>query len=73
MNQKMTFEAAIAKLEGIVNALEGGEQPLEESLKLYEEGSALAAFCYQKLSKAEQKITELSKLEKRDGSADESD
>lgn len=71
MSQKKTFETAMARLEEIVNALESGEQPLEESLKLYEEGSSLASLCYRKLSRAEQKVTELSKLEKKDEDADE--
>ena len=36
---------------------------MEESLKLFEKGTKLASSCYQTLEKAEQKITELSKLE----------
>ena len=43
--------------------LENGEESLEESLKLFEKGTKLASSCYQTLEKAEQKITELSKLE----------
>jgi exodeoxyribonuclease VII small subunit len=73
MAQKMTFETAIARLEEIVNSLEVGDQPLEQSLKLFEEGSSLAALCYQKLATAEQKITDLSKLEEKDGRVHESD
>lgn len=41
MNKKMTFEEAAARLEEIVGQMESGETPLEESLKLFEEGSAL--------------------------------
>lgn len=61
--KQISFEAAMQQLEQIVDRLENGEESLDSSLKLYEEGSALAAFCYKKLQGAEQKITELSKLE----------
>jgi exodeoxyribonuclease VII small subunit len=68
MNKKMTFEDAAEKLDAIVEKLEGGEETLEGSLKLFEEGTALASFCYKKLSSAEQKITELTAVEeKKDG------
>ena len=39
--------------------LEKGEAPLEESLKLFEEGTRLAGQCEQALTRAEQKIEEL--------------
>lgn len=65
MNQKMTFESAVARLNEIVEQLECGDESLENSLKLYEEGSALASFCYKKLSTAEQKIKKISDLEER--------
>ena len=55
-----TFESQMARLEEIVRLLERGEAPLNESMKLFEEGSALAGRCYDKLQKAEQKIKELS-------------
>lgn len=67
MNQKMTFEQAVTRLDEIVNGLENGELPLEESLKLFEEGSALASFCYGKLAGAEQKIKRISGAEEKDG------
>ncbi len=72
MNQKMPFEKAVARLEEIVRCLENGDQPLEESLRLFEEGSALASFCYKKLNDAEQKIQDITTLEKKDGKTDES-
>ncbi len=50
------FEAAIARLEHIVTAMEEGSLPLEESLKLYEQGVALARQCQQRLDKAEAHI-----------------
>ena len=63
MNKNMTFETAMNKLNEIVLKLENGEISLEESLKLFEQGTELASFCYDKLSKAEQKITQMTALE----------
>jgi len=71
MNQKMTFEAAMKRLEEIVNRLESGEEPLEASLKLFEEGSALASLCYGKLKNAEQKIRQISEVEEDAGERNE--
>jgi exodeoxyribonuclease VII small subunit len=51
-----TFEAALLKLEQIVQRLEKGELPLEESLVLYEEGVRLSRLCHAKLEEAEGKI-----------------
>ena len=53
---KMTFELALARLEEIVRALEKGDAPLEETLKLYEEGISLVRTCTERLEKAEQKV-----------------
>lgn len=58
---EMTYENAIARLEEIVTALEKNEASLDESLKLFEEGTKLTAFCADKLKNAQQKITELTK------------
>ena len=55
------FEAAIAELESIVKKLEeGGDLPLEESLKLYERGVTLSKFCHARLEDAERRIELLS-------------
>ena len=51
-----TFEAALQRLETIVQRLEKGELPLEESLVLYEEGVRLARLCHGKLEEAEGRI-----------------
>ncbi|HEX3039328.1 MAG TPA: exodeoxyribonuclease VII small subunit [Caproiciproducens sp.] len=67
MNKNMTFESAMVKLEEIINKLESGNESLENSLKLFEEGSALASLCYGKLQSAEQKIKQISELEGTDG------
>jgi len=59
--QGVTFEAALKQLEEIVQRLERGELPLEESLKLYEEGIRLSRLCHAKLEEAEGKIELLMK------------
>lgn len=71
MNKNMTFEAAMKRLDEIVNKLESGEESLESSLKLFEEGSALSTLCYGKLQNAEQKIKQLTELEAANGERDE--
>lgn len=63
MNRKMSYEEALEKLKEIVTRLESGEETLDGSLQLFEEGAKLSAFCYEKLQNAEQKITEITKLE----------
>ncbi len=58
---KEKFEDALNKLEKIVSELEEGNLPLEESLKLFEEGIRLSRFCNQKLDEAEKKVEILSR------------
>ena len=64
--KQQTFEQSIKRLEEIVTNLENGDIPLEESIKLFEEGMNLAKFCMEKLNQAEKKLMKLSK--KEDGS-----
>lgn len=52
----MSFEEAMAALEQVVNQLERGEVPLEDSIRLYERGAALKAHCAGKLKAAEEKV-----------------
>ena len=59
MTQTITFEQAITRLEQIVGILEGGQCTLDESLKLFEEGTKFTAFCSKSLKTAEQKIEKL--------------
>lgn len=66
MKKDATFESAIKKLEEIVSKLENGEESLENSLKLFKEGTELAGVCYEVLENAEQKITDLSKITLKD-------
>ncbi|MBQ0108860.1 MAG: exodeoxyribonuclease VII small subunit [Clostridiales bacterium] len=54
--KEMTFEQALARLEQIVKALEGGNVPLEDLIKLFDEGTALVKFCTEKLDAAEDKV-----------------
>jgi exodeoxyribonuclease VII small subunit len=56
-----SFEQALQRLEELVADMEGGELPLEEALKKYEEGTRLVRFCSQKLNEAEKKIELLTK------------
>ena len=55
------FEDAMKKLEGIVEKMEKGDLPLNESLKLFEEGVKLTRFCSRELHKAERKVELLTK------------
>lgn len=50
------FEAALARLEEIVEELEQGELSLDQSLKLFEEGVKLARLCSTRLEEAERKV-----------------
>ncbi len=59
MAQEWTFEKAMARLEQIVAALESGKCTLDESLKLFEEGTKLTGYCSKALKTAEQKIVKL--------------
>ena len=55
------FEATLARLEQIVSELEKGDQSLEASLKLFEEGMKTAEFCSGKLDEADRKVQVLVK------------
>lgn len=57
--KELTYEQAYKRLEEIVEKLENGSVPLEESMKLFEDGTKLANFCNSKLNAAEQKFTQL--------------
>ena len=50
------FEDAMKRLEEIVEDLEGGELPLEDSLKVFEEGMKLLTFCSGKLDEVEKRV-----------------
>lgn len=56
---EFTYEEALAELEEIVSALEGEQNQLEESIKLFERGQALAARCSALLEAAELKVRQV--------------
>ncbi|WP_291842106.1 exodeoxyribonuclease VII small subunit [Maricaulis sp.] len=55
----LSFEKALAELEGIVRQLESGEVELERSIEIYERGAALRAHCDSKLKSAELKVEKI--------------
>ena len=59
--KKVTFEQQLERLEEIVAALEKGDAPLADSLKLFEEGTKLIAACGKQLDQAEQQVVRLMK------------
>ncbi len=54
--QNMTFEQSMQRLEQIVRAMERGDVPLEESLKLFQEGTDLVGRCGKLLDEAELQV-----------------
>ena len=56
MSNEITFEQALARLEQIVKSLEGGNVPLEDLIKLFDEGTSLVKLCTERLDKAEEKV-----------------
>jgi exodeoxyribonuclease VII small subunit len=56
---KLSFEDALKELEEIVQKLETGGVPLEDSIGLYERGAALKAYCEAKLKSAQEKIEKI--------------
>ena len=56
---KMSFEEALAELEGIVRQLEAGDVELEKSIAIYERGAALKAHCEGRLKSSELKIEQI--------------
>lgn len=59
--EELTYEEALAELEEIVSALEGdaSQNPLEEAIKLFERGQALASRCGRLLEAAELKVKQV--------------
>jgi exodeoxyribonuclease VII small subunit len=65
-NQGLNFEDALNEINEIVEKLESGELPLDDSLELFSRGRKLIDFCSQKLTEAESKLKVL--LKGADGS-----
>jgi exodeoxyribonuclease VII small subunit len=59
MSDKKTFEENMQRLEQIVRAMERGDVPLEESLKLFQEGTALVESCGKLLDEAELQVKKI--------------
>ena len=53
---ELTFEQALAELDGLVRAMESGELPLDDSISAYKRGAELAKYCQSKLAAAEQQL-----------------
>lgn len=56
---KPTFEEALRKLETLVGEMEGGELPLDEMMKRFEEGRRLSAFCTAELESIRRRIEQV--------------
>lgn len=61
----LTYEQAALELEGVVRLLENGDLPLEESIKMFEQGIGLVRLCSKQLDDIEKRITLL--VEGKDG------
>ncbi len=59
--EELSFEESLKRLEEIVETLETGNAPLEESIKLYEEGMTLAKSCMTRLNEAKLKLKKIQK------------
>lgn len=57
--KEMTFEQAKAKLDEIVDKLSGGKLPIDEMVKLYEEGAELSAYCLKLLESYDGRLDEV--------------
>jgi exodeoxyribonuclease VII small subunit len=55
----LNFEDALQRLEQIVQKLESGQAPLEESIALYEEGARLKAHCEARLKAAQLRVEKI--------------
>jgi len=56
MAEQKSFESSLKELEQIVEQLEAGDLPLEQSLELFEQGVRLSRECQRRLDEAEQKV-----------------
>jgi exodeoxyribonuclease VII small subunit len=57
--EELSYEEALTELEGIVESLEDGQNPLEDSMRLFERGQALVAYCGSLLESAQLKVQKL--------------
>ena len=59
IDENMTFEKAVEELNGIIRRLNDGKVTLDESLHLYQYGSALVKFCNDKLNEVTKQIEQV--------------
>lgn len=71
MKKNTTFEQAMDRLDQIVAALDSGDAPLDQSLKLFSEGAELIEFCNARLKDAKLTMEKLFPGQGDGGSADE--
>ena len=57
--EALSFEQALAELEGIVARLESGQAPLEQSIQMYERGALLKAHCEKRLEAARLRVEKI--------------
>lgn len=57
--EDMSFEAALAELEGIVSRLEQGQGTLEDAIDAYERGNDLKKHCQKKLDEARMRVEKI--------------
>ncbi len=57
--KNLSFKDALTELEGIVDRLERGDAPLEESIEIYQRGAKLKAHCESKLKSAQMKVEKI--------------
>ena len=69
MDEKMTFEQAVQRLDEIIKQLDSGQAELEQSLALYSESATLLAFCTKTLEEAELTIKKAFPDEKEESHA----
>ena len=55
----LSFEEALAELQGLVRMLEKGESKLDDAIRCYERGAALQRHCEQKLREAQAKVDKI--------------
>ena len=65
-----SFETSFAQLQDVISKLENADLPLEEAIKLYEEGKRLSKLCSQILESARLRVTTLSETELNESPAD---
>jgi exodeoxyribonuclease VII small subunit len=54
--EKLSFEAALKRLEEVLDSLEHGDLPLEDAMRAFEEGVKLVRVCHQKLDEVERRV-----------------